>query len=140
MEAADRIKVGISKRPKVRRSTLAPEAPGLSLVYYASPGHDRARELEIKTHEILSAHRIRGEWFSVDSKTAVSAVLQAATELGLTLTSFDEERPTLLIPMDERTKAALKKAAESDRRSMAFVAEELIVEGLRRKKARNPRP
>lgn len=45
------------------------------------------------------------------------------------------KKPTLLIRLDEQTKAALKKAAESDRRSMAFLAEELILEGLRRKKA-----
>lgn len=44
------------------------------------------------------------------------------------------KKPTLLIRIDEQTKAALKKAADSDRRSMAFLAEELIVEGLRRRK------
>jgi hypothetical protein len=43
------------------------------------------------------------------------------------------KKPTLLIRLDARTKADLKKAAAADRRSMAFLAEELIVEGLRRR-------
>lgn len=49
------------------------------------------------------------------------------------------KKPTLLIRLDARTKAELKKAADSDRRSMAFLVEELVVEGLRRKKAKKPR-
>jgi predicted transcriptional regulator len=49
------------------------------------------------------------------------------------------KKPTLLIRLDAQTKADLKKAADADRRSMAFLAEELILEGLRRKSAKKPR-
>ena len=44
------------------------------------------------------------------------------------------KKPTLLIRIDARTKADLKRAADSDLRSMASLAEKLIVEGLLRQK------
>lgn len=50
------------------------------------------------------------------------------------------KKPTLLIRMDKRTKDALKKAADFDRRSMAFLAEELILEGLRQRKQKKREP
>jgi hypothetical protein len=123
----------LSNRPKVRRSELTSESPGLALVYSAFPGHNRARELELRTHEILAIHRIRREWFSVDGRTAVSAITQAATELGLILTSFEDDSPTLLIRLEPTTKAELRKAARAERGSMAIMAGLLINEGLQRR-------
>ena len=43
------------------------------------------------------------------------------------------KKPIILIRADESTKAALRKAAKADRRSMAVLAEILIIEGLQRR-------
>jgi hypothetical protein len=43
------------------------------------------------------------------------------------------EKPTLLIRLEPTTKAALRKAARAERRSMAIMAGLLIEEGLQRR-------
>ena len=131
MEGVDRIKVGISKSPYIRRVALLSDAPSLAIVYSAFPGEGRARELELRAHQILSEHRITGEWFSSDSKTAVEAVLQAAADLGLTLTEHEDEDCRILIRTDAATKAALEKAADADQRSVSILAERVLKAWLR---------
>jgi hypothetical protein len=127
MQGEGRIKVGISKSPSSRRSALA---RGLDLIYSASPGRGRARELEIRAHEILAEHRISGEWFSVDATAAVDAVLQAADELGLALTGYEDEKCRILIRVQPETKAALEMVAAEQERSVSFLLDKIAVAWL----------
>jgi hypothetical protein len=48
-------------------------------------------------------------------------------------TGMTTEKPTLLIRLEPATKAALRKAARAERRSMAIMAGLLIDEGLQRR-------
>lgn len=48
-----------------------------------------ARNLEMGTHEIMKANRIRGEWFDVPESLAREAIFAAAARLGIKLYSHD---------------------------------------------------
>jgi predicted transcriptional regulator len=50
------------------------------------------------------------------------------------------DKQTLLIRLRPETKAALRKAALAEQRSMAFMAEKAIAEWLRQSAKRKPRP
>jgi predicted transcriptional regulator len=49
------------------------------------------------------------------------------------------KKPTLLIRLDARTKAELKKAADAEDRSMAWMVEKAVEEWLLRQKRKKPR-
>jgi hypothetical protein len=72
----ERHKIGISKRPAERLHCLQISHPSrLEIVYLLKT--NRSLTVERESHRILAKHRLRGEWFAVDAKTAIEAVLRA---------------------------------------------------------------
>lgn len=131
MRGSDMTKVGISNSPKFRRTALAPESPGLALVYSAYPGDKNAPKLERRAHELLSAHRIRGEWFNVGEKDAIDAIAKAAAELGMDLVPHKDRRIPILMRTDDALKAALEKLAADQDRSVSYILEKILIAHLR---------
>ena len=131
----DRVKIGISNAPSVRLKTVLPGAKtDRALAYSAFLGDGNARKLEQRAHEILSHKSLGREWFSASIDEAVGAVIQAAKELGFSLSSHDEEeeRAVVFLRFSQETKDALKRAAEDDfGRSSAAMAEKILIEWLR---------
>jgi hypothetical protein len=66
-------KFGYSRDPRSRVRALQTGHPSeLFLLHSISVESDRVRELERLLHEEIGYHRrVRGEWFDIDSKTAV---------------------------------------------------------------------
>jgi DNA-binding transcriptional regulator YhcF (GntR family) len=64
------LKIGYSKDPKYRESTLQGEKPTISLVtkFKGTMSQEQA------VHRILAKYRVRGEWFNVDVDTAIAAI------------------------------------------------------------------
>jgi hypothetical protein len=105
---------------------------------------DDAGTIETRAHEILRTNRAHGDWFNVDSETAISAVIQAAAELGFALTRVEDnflpiERPTDTEPVTLRLQLEVLDAVEDARRSMPVIPSRqevlrtAIVEWLRAK-------
>jgi Meiotically up-regulated gene 113 len=100
------VKVGISCSPKSRRGQLESEL-GINISIDSIWAVDGiARDVERRAHRILRQDQIQGEWFGVEIPDAVSAVMQAASELGLAITkvesfsSDDTEPMTIRLPRD----------------------------------------
>jgi len=117
---------------------IRPLSPGIEFFYAASTNGSNTRELEKRTHEILREHRIGGEMFSVDGKTAVSAVIQAAAELGFSLRERGEtdhedatDKAVIYLRLSRPgTHSALKVAAKDDLRSVSTLIEKILDEWL----------
>lgn len=64
------LKIGFSKSPKYRESTLQAEKPTIELVRYFKG----TMAQEQAAHRILAKYRIRGEWFQVSLEQAEEAI------------------------------------------------------------------
>jgi len=69
------VKIGISKNPKSRRSSLITAHPG-DLWLEASTYDCDAVEAERMLHEEYSEHRMNGEWFALPDELEAELVLQ----------------------------------------------------------------
>jgi hypothetical protein len=79
------VKVGIAANPRARLSQLRTASAVPLHLDFAAETEGDARALERRAHAILAGSRLSGEWFAVDSLSAVAAVRRAAQELGFTL-------------------------------------------------------
>jgi hypothetical protein len=79
------VKVGISSQPRLRLSEFRISSPVPLHLDYIIEVEGDAHVLEQRTHAILATRRMCGEWFNVESHTAVAAVVRAAKELRLSL-------------------------------------------------------
>lgn len=71
------VKVGVSSFPKCRLRQVKYEGYRSCYLYHVTAPHPKARRIETITHELLSAFRLRGEWFNVQPDIAAKAVYQA---------------------------------------------------------------
>jgi hypothetical protein len=58
-------KIGISKEPKYRESTLQSEKPSILLIWSSPVAIENVNKIEAILHEKFSSKRIRGEWFDL---------------------------------------------------------------------------
>jgi hypothetical protein len=58
-------KIGISKEPKHRESTLQSEKPSILLIWSSPVPIKNVNKIEAILHEKFSSKRIRGEWFDL---------------------------------------------------------------------------
>jgi predicted GIY-YIG superfamily endonuclease len=73
-----RIKVGVSKNVRNRRSTLAHASPEkLSIVTTIKPGKGLAFHIESAIKVLLRSFRVRGEWFNCSEPVAMLALRAA---------------------------------------------------------------
>lgn len=121
MRSAGRVKIGISKRPLERRHQLQTAlTESISLDEYWSIDGGLARDVERRAHNILKDRLIVGEWFDAGISDAVSAVMQAASELGLTLTPFEAKyEPYISVRLDKGLKKAFEDAARRQRQTVS---------------------
>lgn len=132
MKAPDQVKVGISNSPKTRRLALSIDTKlDLVIAYSAFPGDKNARSLEKRAHELLADWSLGGEWFRASAEDAIAAVIQAAKELGLTLSDHRDGRVPILFRAEPDIKDALDEAAINDNRSLANLVEKIITEHVR---------
>lgn len=66
----DFIKIGFSKKPTVRESTLQSEKPTVSIVFTALASLEYEREL----HAAFDDRRIRGEWFDISKDEVIDFI------------------------------------------------------------------
>lgn len=132
------VKIGMSGIPWSRFSDLQVGSPTpLRMHYVANTTGGEAAAIEILTHSILSDRHVSGEWFRVEPSEAVDAIKQAANELGITLGPI--EKPQAIpregprktsatsLRLTPETKAALKRAAEGERRSTSDIVDRALV-------------
>ncbi len=76
------VKVGFSRNVKKRLGNIKSNSgrPGLRVVYMTRNHHD-AKMVEKAAHEILSPHRISGEWFDVTESQAILAIHDAEAQV-----------------------------------------------------------
>lgn len=68
------VKVGVSKDTRARAAQLRLQMPEGRMLYERPSDAPRSWKAERLAHELLSSHRIGGEWFAVDAETAIMAV------------------------------------------------------------------
>lgn len=79
------VKVGISRDVQLRFSTLQFSIPlSLRLEWTASGPRGPIGVIEAEVHELLSTHRVHGEWFRVSARTAVDCIRTQFAKHGLT--------------------------------------------------------
>jgi hypothetical protein len=83
-----RVKIGFAKNPYRRLSALRSSSPApLSLEFAAYCTEvSAAARIEAAAHHALCDRRHHGDWFSVSSEDAATAILNAAKDLGHQLT------------------------------------------------------
>lgn len=55
-----RVKIGVSKNPSLRLSSIQTSLTGNATLYYVTPG---GRDLEAHLHELFASDRVNREWF-----------------------------------------------------------------------------
>lgn len=147
------VKVGISDNAEFRLSLLRTGSP-YRLTVAHSVAVEKARAVERLVHHNLSEHRTSGEWFAVSAETAISAVKNAisvVSEIGWR-PPWNENyagrviakprpkaalRATLRVELSEELIALIKLTAEKESRSMPNMAERLLREALKARKAKS---
>jgi hypothetical protein len=89
--------------------------------YAAHSENGDVRAIERRAHEILDAYRARGEWFNVDSATAIKAVLQAASDLGFSLREREDGDSVENTPITMRMSTEVMAAIDEFRHSLSVV-------------------
>ena len=75
----DRVKIGVSKNVKRRRTSLQASNPErLSIVHSYTPRTKTAFEVETGVAALLSRRRVSGEWFKCEPKLAIVAIRAVA--------------------------------------------------------------
>lgn len=76
------LKIGISSNPTARLATLRTASPVPLAFEYIGALRSDGYAIEAKAHDILSRHRLSGEWFDCAPEVAVGAISAAAHSLG----------------------------------------------------------
>lgn len=74
-------KIGMSNNAHNRLGTLLTSS-AVPLRLEFSGKCEAAKKIEKRTHKMLGASRIRGEWFSITTAEAIAAIMAAAKDLG----------------------------------------------------------
>jgi prophage antirepressor-like protein len=67
-ENSNLYKIGVSKNPKQRESTLSSQIPKIKIILFLD------RNIEKLLHKLFENKRVRGEWFKLDSDDIISLV------------------------------------------------------------------
>ena len=68
-------KIGFSVDPEKRLSNLQTGNPNILKIHYlVEVSTDKVRNMERIIHKTCKMHRLKGEWFNFDSKTAIQEV------------------------------------------------------------------
>ncbi len=86
-------KVGFSADPVARLARLQTGSPERLWLAFTAPAYGNAYVIEQEAHQLLSAHRVRGEWFSATPDLAIAAIFGAADRTGCSLFGAAPEQP-----------------------------------------------
>ena len=85
------IKVGFSSLPARRATTLTRKSGvKVAVAWLGKTWRVNAHAIEQATHRRIAHHRVIGEWYILDTETAVSVILNEASRLGVELEVGDE--------------------------------------------------
>jgi hypothetical protein len=79
------VKIGKSTTPEARIASLNPASSAPLVTYYVGATNGDGGAIERGAPSLLSAFRLRGEWFAAAPEAAIAAVETAARTLGVPL-------------------------------------------------------